>query len=65
MYYRVFFQVSLANEFLRETTDAKLSSRGASAALVADRCTSTGPRRASSARSATGTGSTSSATSRW
>ena len=27
MYYRVFFQVSIANEFLRETTDAKLDSR--------------------------------------
>ncbi|HEV7589929.1 MAG TPA: RagB/SusD family nutrient uptake outer membrane protein [Longimicrobium sp.] len=34
MYYRVFFQVMLANEFLRETTDAKLQSRGASQALV-------------------------------
>jgi hypothetical protein len=28
MYYRIFFQVALANEFLRETTDAKLSGRG-------------------------------------
>lgn len=34
MYYRVYFQVGLANEFLRETTDEKLASRGASAALV-------------------------------
>jgi DNA-dependent RNA polymerase auxiliary subunit epsilon len=30
MYYRIFFQVALANEFLRETTDAKLSERGES-----------------------------------
>ena len=35
MYYRVFFQVALANEFLRQTTDAVLTSRGASAALKA------------------------------
>jgi starch-binding outer membrane protein, SusD/RagB family len=28
MYYRVFFQVMLANEFLRQTTDAKLDARG-------------------------------------
>jgi hypothetical protein len=28
MYYRVFYQVMLANEFLRQTTDAKLDSRG-------------------------------------
>jgi starch-binding outer membrane protein, SusD/RagB family len=35
MYYRVFFQVSLVNEFLRQTTDAQLSSRGASASLTA------------------------------
>lgn len=28
MYDRIFYQVSLCNEFLRETTDAKLSSRG-------------------------------------
>jgi starch-binding outer membrane protein, SusD/RagB family len=27
-YYRVFFQVALANEFLRETTEAKLGERG-------------------------------------
>jgi hypothetical protein len=28
MYYRVYFQVQLANEFLRETTEAKLAARG-------------------------------------
>ena len=32
-YSRVFYQISLANEFLRETTEAKLDSRGADAAL--------------------------------
>lgn len=36
MYYRIFFQVAMANEFLRETTDEKLSSRGVSATLRAD-----------------------------
>jgi hypothetical protein len=36
MYYRIFFQVSQANEFLRETTDEKLQSRGVSASLRAD-----------------------------
>ncbi len=36
MYYRIFFQVAMANEFLRETTDAKLASRGASSALMAE-----------------------------
>lgn len=30
---RIFFQVGLCNEFLRETTDAKLSARGVSGAL--------------------------------
>jgi hypothetical protein len=35
-YSRAFFQVSLANEFLRETTEDKLSSRGVSAELKAD-----------------------------
>ncbi|MCW5923961.1 MAG: RagB/SusD family nutrient uptake outer membrane protein [Saprospiraceae bacterium] len=30
MYYRIFFQVSMANEFLRETTDDKLNARGVS-----------------------------------
>ena len=34
MYYRVFVQVALVNEFLRQTTDAKLASRNASPALV-------------------------------
>lgn len=33
MYYRIFFQVSMANEFLRETTDAKLSARNVSASV--------------------------------
>jgi starch-binding outer membrane protein, SusD/RagB family len=33
MYYRVFFQATHANEFLRETTDAKLTERGVSDAL--------------------------------
>ena len=32
MYYRIFFQVSMANEFLRESTDDKLSQRGVSQA---------------------------------
>jgi hypothetical protein len=37
MYYRIFFQVIMANEFLRQTTDAKLDSRGnVSTALRAD-----------------------------
>ncbi len=35
MYYRVFFQVSMANEFLRQTTDALLTSRGVTPALRA------------------------------
>jgi len=35
MYYRIFFQVSLANEFLRQTTDAALASRGVGSALKA------------------------------
>lgn len=35
MYYRVYYQVQLANEFLRETTDQKLADRNASAALIA------------------------------
>jgi len=35
MYYRVAFQVSLANEFLRQTTDAKLAERNVSADLKA------------------------------
>ena len=36
MYYRVFFQVSLANEFLRETTPDKLDARGVTGQLRAD-----------------------------
>jgi hypothetical protein len=35
MYSRVFYQVSLANQFLRETTDEKLTSRGVSTELRA------------------------------
>jgi len=35
MYYRIFYQVTLANEFLRETTDEKLASRNAGAELRA------------------------------
>ena len=34
MYYRIFFQVGMANEFLRETTDAKLASRGVTGTLL-------------------------------
>lgn len=30
MYYRIFYQITLCNEFVRETTDEKLSSRGLS-----------------------------------
>jgi hypothetical protein len=36
MYYRVAFQVSMANEFLRETSDAKLAERNVSPDLQAD-----------------------------
>lgn len=36
MYSRVYFQVSLANEFLRETTDDKLAARGVSGQLLTD-----------------------------
>ncbi len=37
MYYRVYFQVGMANEFLRQTTDEKLTSRGhTSASLQAE-----------------------------
>jgi SusD family. len=35
MYYRVFYQVQLVNEFLRETTDDKLTSRNVTPALKA------------------------------
>lgn len=34
-YYRLYYQITLASEFLRETTDAKLASRGNSDALKA------------------------------
>src|SRR5256714_10561396 len=33
MYYRVYFQVVMANEFLRQTTDAKLDARGVAGPL--------------------------------
>lgn len=36
MYYRIFFQVSLANEFLRQTTDDKLAERGQGATVKAE-----------------------------
>jgi len=36
MYGRVYFQVGLVNEFLRQTTDALLASRGVSGDLLAD-----------------------------
>ncbi|MFN8651002.1 MAG: RagB/SusD family nutrient uptake outer membrane protein [Gemmatimonadales bacterium] len=36
MYSRAFYQVALANEFLRQTSDGKLSERGVSNALKAD-----------------------------
>jgi starch-binding outer membrane protein, SusD/RagB family len=36
MYYRVAFQVSMANEFLRQTTEAKLAERSVSPDLAAD-----------------------------
>ncbi len=35
-YSRVFYQIALANEFLRETTDAKLDGRGVDAALKSE-----------------------------
>jgi hypothetical protein len=34
MYYRIYFQVVLANEFLRQTTDAKLESRGHTSSTI-------------------------------
>ncbi|GMT44352.1 MAG: hypothetical protein IEMM0006_0184 [bacterium] len=34
-YYRIFYQIGLSNEFLRQTTDAKLTARGVDAALKA------------------------------
>ncbi|MEJ2502945.1 MAG: RagB/SusD family nutrient uptake outer membrane protein, partial [Gemmatimonadota bacterium] len=36
MYYRIFYQITLVNEFLRETTDDKLAERGESEALQAE-----------------------------
>ena len=36
MYYRIAFQVGLANEFLRQTSDAKLAERNVSPQLAAD-----------------------------
>jgi hypothetical protein len=36
MYYRIAFQVSMANEFLRQTTEAKLTERNVSPELAAD-----------------------------
>jgi hypothetical protein len=36
MYYRIYFQVAMANEFLRETTDSKLAARGVTGQLAAD-----------------------------
>ena len=35
-YYRVFYQISAANEYIRETTDARLDERGVSGALRAE-----------------------------
>ncbi len=36
MYYRIYYQITLCNEYLRETTDAKLSDRGVSDQLKAE-----------------------------
>jgi starch-binding outer membrane protein, SusD/RagB family len=36
LYYRIFYQISLANFFIRETTDAKLTERGISDAVKAE-----------------------------
>lgn len=36
LYYRIFYQVSLCNEFIRETTDEKLNSRGIDGAIRTD-----------------------------
>lgn len=36
MYYRIYFQVGIVNQFLRETTEGKLDSRGVDAALKAE-----------------------------
>ena len=34
VYYRIFFQIGMANEFLRQTTDEKLASRGHTSAAI-------------------------------
>lgn len=36
MYYRLYYQVNLVNEFLRETTDEKLASRGVESSVKAE-----------------------------
>src|SRR5207249_4249297 len=36
MYYRIFFQAGMTNEFLRQTTDDKLTARGVSSQLLAE-----------------------------
>ncbi len=36
MFYRVYFQIGLANEFLRQTTDARLDERGVTGTLRSD-----------------------------
>lgn len=36
MYYRLYYQINMANEFLRETTDEKLSSRGVESDVKAE-----------------------------
>ena len=36
MYYRIYFQVGMANQFLRETTDEMLASRGVTGQLLSD-----------------------------
>ncbi len=35
MYYRIFYQISICNEYIRETSDGKLSERGVSGDLLA------------------------------
>jgi hypothetical protein len=36
MYYRIYYQITICNEFIRETTDSKLSARGFTDAQVAE-----------------------------
>lgn len=36
MYYRIFYQIALCNEFIRQTTDTKLNDRGVSGQLRSD-----------------------------